>query len=60
MENCKFTTSRSVKRYKFLFVLAIFLSSFLSVYAEDVSNYVEENIHIQFRECTSKTSTEPY
>ena len=39
MENCKFTTSRSVKRYKFLFVLAIFLSSFLSVYAEDVSNY---------------------
>ena len=42
MENCKFTTSRSVKRYKFLFVLAIFLSSFLSVYAEDVSNYVEE------------------
>ena len=42
MENCKFTTSRSVKRYKFLFVLAILLSSFLSVYAEDVSNYVEE------------------
>lgn len=42
MENCKFTTSRSVKRHKFLFVLAIFLSSFLSVYAEDVSNYVEE------------------
>ena len=42
MENCKFTTSRNVKRYKFLFVLAIFLSSFLSVYAEDVSNYVEE------------------
>lgn len=42
MENCKFTTNRSVKRYKFLFVLAILLSSFLSVYAEDVSNYVEE------------------
>ena len=42
MENCKFTTSRSVKRYKILFVLAILLSSFLSVYAEDVSNYVEE------------------
>lgn len=61
MENCKFTTSRSVKRYKFLFVLAILLSSFLSVYAEDVSNYVEEKtFNIQFRECTSKTSTESY
>lgn len=32
MENCKFTTSRSVKRYKFLFVLAIFYHlSYLSM-----------------------------
>ena len=42
MENCKISTNRSVKRNKFLFVLVILLSSFLSVFAEDTSDYAEE------------------
>ena len=40
MKNSKFIASRSIKRYKILFVLAILLSS-LSAFAEENPDYVE-------------------